>query len=168
MNPEDLSNDADPRFMTEFYKNLKILSQDLYKKSAAAATIPTGGFSINTNVNAANNLNSLTSASPSSKTFLKKKSFARSSFNSSSQDATVIANAAAAATAAVLGDSGQLSVKLAPSPSNPYINHPADYFTSDSLYERMKLYAEQGGIPLDYIDRYKAQRQQEQSHNQDH
>ncbi len=36
MNPVDLSNDADPRFVAEFYKNLKILSQDLYKKSAAA------------------------------------------------------------------------------------------------------------------------------------
>lgn len=34
MNPEDLSSDADPRFLAEFYKNLKILSQDLYKKSA--------------------------------------------------------------------------------------------------------------------------------------
>ena len=33
VNPEDLSNDADPQFLAEFYKNLKILSQDLYKRS---------------------------------------------------------------------------------------------------------------------------------------
>lgn len=35
VNPEDLSNDYDPKFTTEFYRNMKILSLDLYKKTAA-------------------------------------------------------------------------------------------------------------------------------------
>lgn len=35
MNPEDLSNDLDTKFTTEFYRNMKILSLDLYKKTAA-------------------------------------------------------------------------------------------------------------------------------------
>ena len=33
---DNLSNDGDPRFVAEFYNNLKILSQDLFKRSAAA------------------------------------------------------------------------------------------------------------------------------------
>ena len=33
VNPADLSNDSDPNFMSEFYTNLRILSQDLYKHS---------------------------------------------------------------------------------------------------------------------------------------
>eukprot|EP01006_Ploeotia_vitrea_P026898 TRINITY_DN59815_c0_g3_i1.p2 TRINITY_DN59815_c0_g3~~TRINITY_DN59815_c0_g3_i1.p2 ORF type:complete len:1157 (-),score=209.00 TRINITY_DN59815_c0_g3_i1:3519-6989(-) len=35
VNPHDLSNDADIMYIAEFYKNLKILSQDLYKKSSS-------------------------------------------------------------------------------------------------------------------------------------
>ena len=31
VNPMDLSNDNDPQFAAEFYTNLRILSQDLYK-----------------------------------------------------------------------------------------------------------------------------------------
>ena len=38
MNPEDLSNDLDTKFMTEFYRNMKILSLDLYKKTAALSS----------------------------------------------------------------------------------------------------------------------------------
>ena len=39
---DNLSNDGDPRFVAEFYNNLKILSQDLFKRSAAAvATVST-------------------------------------------------------------------------------------------------------------------------------
>ncbi len=41
MNPSDLSNDADAIFMGEFYTNLKILSQDLYKKSSHTLTSTT-------------------------------------------------------------------------------------------------------------------------------
>lgn len=41
---------------------------------------------------------------------------------------------------------------------NPAFAHPADYFTAESLHERMKMYAQQGGIPLDYLDRYAAGR----------
>ena len=43
---DNLSNDGDPRFVAEFYNNLKILSQDLFKRSAAAVvtvTTSTGG-----------------------------------------------------------------------------------------------------------------------------
>jgi len=36
VNPKDLSNDADIMYMAEFYKNLKLLSKDLYKKSSSS------------------------------------------------------------------------------------------------------------------------------------
>ena len=35
INPSDLSNDSDPVFMNEFYTNLRILSQDLYKRTSS-------------------------------------------------------------------------------------------------------------------------------------
>jgi hypothetical protein len=35
INPVDLSNDSDPAFMNEFYTNLRILSQDLYKRTSS-------------------------------------------------------------------------------------------------------------------------------------
>ena len=43
VNPEDLSNDLDPKFTSEFYRNMKILSLDLYKKTAALNTQGGGG-----------------------------------------------------------------------------------------------------------------------------
>ena len=33
VNPQDLSNDSDFFFMTEFYSNLRLLSQELYKQT---------------------------------------------------------------------------------------------------------------------------------------
>jgi hypothetical protein len=32
--------------------------------------------------------------------------------------------------------------------------HPADYFSMDSIQDRMKLYATQGGLPVEYYERY--------------
>ena len=39
MNPMDLSNDNDTLFINEFYKNLRILSQDLYRHKKADANV---------------------------------------------------------------------------------------------------------------------------------
>ena len=36
MNPLDVTNDANPEFITEFYTNLRILNQDLYKRLSLA------------------------------------------------------------------------------------------------------------------------------------
>jgi hypothetical protein len=43
VNPDDLSNDSDPAFVSEFYTNLKILSQDLYKKSSHSSSSSSSG-----------------------------------------------------------------------------------------------------------------------------
>jgi hypothetical protein len=45
-----------------------------------------------------------------------------------------------------------------------YQQPPAEYFSTESLMERMKQYAAQGGIPVDYIERYSQQQQQQQQH----
>ena len=37
-NDDDFSNDTDPAFLEEFYKNLKLLSGDLFKKSKTTLT----------------------------------------------------------------------------------------------------------------------------------
>ena len=43
INPSDLSNDSDPVFMNEFYTNLRILSQDLYKRTSSTEKHRTAG-----------------------------------------------------------------------------------------------------------------------------
>jgi hypothetical protein len=43
VNPKDLSNDFDPRFIAEFHKNLKILTQ-VRKSQAATYSICVGTF----------------------------------------------------------------------------------------------------------------------------
>jgi len=33
-------------------------------------------------------------------------------------------------------------------------SHPADYFSMESIQDRMKMYATQGGLPAEYYERY--------------
>ncbi len=129
-----MSNDADPKFLAEFYKNLKILSQDLYKKSVVAST----------NTSAAANFGSPAgkAADPRGAKMAKFKS----------QASTRLLDIPANTTSNSNEETGSNAV------GNPAFAHPADYFTAESLHERMKMYAQQGGIPLDYLDRYAAGR----------
>lgn len=131
-----MSNDADPKFLAEFYKNLKILSQDLYKKSVVAST----------NTSAAANFGSPAGkgADPRAVKMAKFKSQASSRL----LDLPPHSNSNSNEEAGSAGGAG----------GNPAFAHPADYFTAESLHERMKMYAQQGGIPLDYLDRYAAGR----------
>lgn len=108
--------------MAEFYKNLKILSQDLYKKSAAVSQLSSGSGS-----------------SPNKFASLKKQNTNRS-LNSNG-----LASLALGA-----GDS---TIELPISGSGSQ-THPADYFSMDSIQDRMKLYATQGGLPVEYYERY--------------
>lgn len=165
MNPADLSNDADPKFLAEFYKNLKILSQDLYKKSAVAqSAVP---FMSNRAGGGVDSMMTPQHAPPRS-TVMKKL---RASFGGKGGATNDLAASMAAAAAAVNNAGGDDMISssidmhghsparsVLDTPQAAYQTHPADYFTAESLYERMKLYAEQGGIPLDYLERYAAGR----------
>lgn len=137
VNAADLSNDSDAKFMAEFYKNLKILSQDLYKKSAVAQT----------NFRGAKDPPPQRRASKMAGGMMSSNS--RASFMGMPADSDMMNSANLAALA--MDGSTRPSPMLAES---AFQTHPADYFTSDSLMERMKIYAQQGGIPVDYVERY--------------
>jgi len=116
VNPSDLSNDTDPTFVAEFYRNLKLLSQDLYKKSAQS------------NQKAPAKVFATTPAKP-------KRLFKGSSFGAKA-GLEVLVDAAGA----------------------PAAYAPADLFTADSVHSRMKVYAKQGGVPMEFLERYAAGR----------
>lgn len=135
--------------MAEFYKNLKVLSQDLYKKSATAQTNFRAAKTAETNV-PGNNL-----ATPGTKKV-------RSSFmGSESADLTQSIAAVAAAFNSGGNDALHSSLTSAHHPATALNNsissasafqtHPPDYFTADALLERMKMYAQQGGVNTDYL-----------------
>lgn len=118
-----MSNDADPKFLAEFYKNLKILSQDLYKKSVVAST----------NASAA-------VGSPPGKAVPKLGKFKQPSFSGKDREMQMSMQAAVAeSTSAAAG-------------------YSADHFSPESLQERMRMYAQQGAIPQEFLDRYAAGR----------
>lgn len=129
VNPSDLSNDADPKFLAEFYKNLKILSQDLYKKSVVASTSAPSAF-----------------GSPGGKPGAGPAKLGKFKGTPSFgvKDKDIHASMAAAAAAEEVAAGGTLP--------------PSTDFTAESLHERMRLYAQVGGIPMDYLDRYQAGR----------
>ena len=91
--------------MAEFYTNLRILSQDLYKRSKNEA----GG--VTTPANRRN----------------------------------------------IASSKGQSSVALlshSKTPDKLSTVAPLDYFATQSMQERIRQYAEEGGIPVEFLDRY--------------
>ena len=36
------------------------------------------------------------------------------------------------------------------------LTHPQEYFSTESLMERMKLYTQHGNVPMDYLEKYAA------------
>lgn len=101
-----MSNDHDPVFIAEFYKNLKILSQDLFRKTVHDEILV---------------------ASPLSPKPERRASVRRSSF------------------------------RFAGGPSDGGGADDADYYTSASLMERVRQYAAEGGIPMEFVERYASQ-----------
>ena len=157
MNPSDLSNDNDPVFIAEFYKNLKILSQDLYKRSATTAVSTPARPNASLAGAAASAPNS--SAPPPLQKRVSRLGSLRSMMQSpdaadpdrapgygGGHDSVTKERSQAYAVAAGGGSSILDSAYF--NPASP------DYFTQEALHERMKVYAREGGIPMDYIDRY--------------
>ena len=130
INPNDLSNDGDPKFLAEFYKNLKILSQDLYKKSAVSQL----------------NSSSSSSSSTTSKFASLKKQNTNRSLNSNGLASLALGAGDSTIELPITGSGGQA--------------HPADYFSPDSIQDRMKLYATHGGLPVEYYERYLSRKEE--------
>ena len=93
-------------FIAEFYKNLKILSQDLFRKTVH---------------------DEVQVASPLSPKPERRASVRRSSFRFTGG----------------MTEAGG--------------SDDADYYTSASLMERVKQYAAEGGIPMEFVERYASQ-----------
>ena len=68
--------------------------------------------------------------------------------------------AAASLAAAALGESGTLTGAQndGSDPTALTQQSSAEYFNPTALYERMKVYAQHGGIPMEYVERYVNQR----------
>lgn len=116
---------------------MKILSQDLYKKSVVAST----------------NSSAAAFGSPAGKSVdPNSRNPKLAKFKAQLSTKNLDTNFGTASDEAPAGAGAGASV------GNPAFAHPADYFTAESLHERMKTYAQQGGIPLDYLDRYAAGR----------
>eukprot|EP01034_Spumella_vulgaris_P034613 gene34613-42697_t len=146
VNPEDLSNDADPRFLAEFYKNLKLLSQDLYKKSAAV-----------TQPNTHSAANRATPAKAAAERGPALRKGPTSKFGGSFSGANPEMQAAIAALNTL---EPSPSVEALERNSSRMITQSAqELFSPEGLYDRMKSTAAQDGIPLDYMDRYAAYKQ---------
>jgi hypothetical protein len=79
----------------------------------------------------------------------------RKSFNSKTDEFSVENHSSVLQNRQLLGESKSVeSLKGEKNTVHSNIDHPADYFSAESLNERMKLYAQQGGIPIDYMERY--------------
>lgn len=89
--------------MGEFYTNLRILSQDLYKRSKNEP----GGITTPAN----------------------RRTFAASKGQS-------------------------MSSLMTPSKTPDRKAQHADYFATQSMQDRIRQYAEEGGIPVEFLDRY--------------
>ncbi len=156
VNPLDLSNDADPKFITEFYKNLKILSQDLYKKSAVAQTnFASSGANRNKDGGIFAGNASVNNSLQTSAGKRNRGGLSRSSLGAGAEELTQSASLASLA----LGDDLAVPPPLSspkPTTESAFQQHPADYFSTESLQDRLKMYAQQGGIPMEYVDRYSA------------
>lgn len=129
----DLSNDTDPAFMAEFYTNIKILNQDLYKKttvagSGAAPTRPTTSV-LRPQTGAAESKPSsrMLSRSDSKRNVLSRGE----SHNATRQQSSSHLHTPETARAA-----------------------PSEYFTSQHMQDRVRQYAQEAGIPSDYLERY--------------
>jgi len=149
VNPSDLSNDSDPLFVSEFYSNLKILSQDLYKKSshpiAAAAISNTSSSTSNNPTIIGSNLATATTSSSQGTTG------GNSNPASTPSERRIIplqrTGSFSKGTNLTSTPNNNNNISAAGSNSN-------DYFSPVNLTERIKQYAKISNIPSEFIDRY--------------
>ena len=119
INPDDLSNDSDPVFMNEFYRNLRILSQDLYKYS-------------------------------------QTKKVESATTHSSSHKLSVRQLAAIGRSPSMSSDGFNEAERR----RGGAITSGQQYFGADSMHERVKQYAQECGIPTEFLERYVEERKE--------
>ena len=197
VNPSDLSNDSNPLFMAEFFSNLKILSQNLFK-----ATVSNLGKKNNTNtfsninydnkddtdfqsdfhhenqfqnhVNFSQSLLQSPDRIPNSTS--RPQSMSLSGPNTpnprNSKRRTASKGPGSFEGAVTAGSLSAIMIPLKKRESSFSTTKDQqrdrekerererekekerDYFSSESIHERLRVYAKEGGVPLDYVDRY--------------
>ena len=132
--PFDITNDHDPKFMAEFYKNLKVLSQDLYRQQSRAKK----DFGVDSSTTKEEK--QVSQLSSMKRMGSKLLEVARQSSHGSIGGGTA-------------ADTGKDRL----SQSEQKLKSERDYFSSDNMADRLMQYANSTGvtIPGDYYDRYK-------------
>ena len=189
-NPSDLSDDTNPLFMAEFFSNLKILSQNLFK-----ATVSNIGMKNNNNtfsninydnkndndfqndnilnqnhyqnhVNFSQNLIMSPDKVPSSRPQSMSLSGPNSPAPRSVRRRSGSKGAGSFEGFVQMGPLSSIMIPLKKRESSFSISkdqqkerekekeREKDYFSSESIHERLRVYAKEGGVPLDYVDRY--------------
>jgi hypothetical protein len=159
VNPDDLSNDTDPRFLDEFYKNLKILSQGLYRKEAQTTAqtqqISSGGANAvggNTMV-ASNSRTALQTVAKSAFAKNKQSPMNRASFRGSMAN-NELSSAIAAANLSSEDDGGD-GPSLHRVGSQQNVSHGQNVGHGPvPIEERIKQYLHGSAVPLEFFDRY--------------
>jgi hypothetical protein len=189
VNPGNVGDDNDPAFVSEFYKNLRLLSQDLYKRTASMGIIP-GQPTMD--------LFSSSAATAGAGGELTMKSLEKKGSFGSMFDLAPPSGSGAGAGAGQLQSQATLKKKPSlnlssvsaagagtgtgtitpptPSGSSVYstVNtmnnvESTEYFSQENFQERMKMYIREVGIDPEYVSRYtvdmktRKQQQQQQS-----
>jgi hypothetical protein len=156
VNPDLLGNDADPVFMGEFYRNMKILSQDLYRRSVARSSGPSQPGAVSSGGGGGGG-----GSTPNERRAIRRGSSA-TRFTDAGVEGALSAYAAGGVSAGASGAQG--SGKS----NNPRLSRgnsglgggsvsgamSMDGFDAASIQSRMKEYAAFGGLPTEFFDRY--------------
>ena len=133
---QDRWNDQDPAFISEFYTNLRVLSQDLYRHSMSS------GNAIG---------KSSTQQSPTS--VLSRQSSRRQSLGAIGPSSSGLGLSRAPSFRAPRIDERNLS-RAGSDIDTPRSEDVDNYFLPVSIEDRLKKYAKAGGLPSDFVDRY--------------
>ena len=153
----DLSNDNDPKFTAQFFGNIKILSQDLFHTSASNKKSKENLFS------SMLNKNDCPKNMGSEKGMLSNEV---KSFDKSSRKANIAReesiNDTKTKKEANLIQIEKKSEKFEKKKElDKEIIKEKDYFSLESIHDRLRIYAKEGGVPLDLVDRYSEHRNME-------
>jgi hypothetical protein len=203
VDPSNLSNDSNPLFMQEFFANLKILSQDLFKATSTPSSIPLlsptpllptqsppargGSFeerspvprgskeyasirrgskepypvfaptgplsSPNSNPNLNPNSYPYSNTNANSKTNISSNLNSTTASNTNTNQSSPAPRINKRRNSSYRGSSMNFNLNDRES-GDRRERGDKDYFSSESIHDRLRVYAKEGGVPLDYIDKY--------------
>jgi hypothetical protein len=172
-----MSGDSNPLFTAEFFSNIKILSQDLFQSSATAPQHTTKFSSLLKNevprktptIWDSESVNSISSFSASN----PKKSRRARSFNEHGRGSGLNLGGRVSERdreGEWWASSANKDAKSSSKDTNREINKEKekdkerdkdkdkDYFSIESIHDRLRVYAREGGVPLELVDRYSEHR----------